>query len=104
MVDRLLVEIRLAGLPAPVPEYRFHPVRRWRFDWAWPDRRLGLEFEGGAYTGGRHVRGAGFEADCLKYSMAALLGWRVLRVTAGMIRDGTALRLVRAALTTEEAG
>ena len=24
-----------AGLPVPIPEYRFHPTRKWRFDYAW---------------------------------------------------------------------
>jgi len=34
------------GLPAPVFEYRFHPSRKWRFDIAWPERRVAVEVEG----------------------------------------------------------
>ena len=49
------------GLAAPIREHRFAPPRRWRFDYAWPDRRLALEVEGGTWTGGRHVRGRGYE-------------------------------------------
>ena len=34
-------------------EWKFHPVRRWRFDYAFPDFRVALEVEGGVFTGGR---------------------------------------------------
>lgn len=83
------------NLPAPESEYRFHPVRKWRFDYAWPDRKIALEIEGGTWTGGRHVRPRGFERDCEKYNAAALLGWIVLRVTTAMVNDGRALALIR---------
>lgn len=73
------------GLPKPDQEWRFHPDRRWRFDFAWPDRMVAVECEGGIWSGGRHVRGGGFEKDCQKYNAAAALGWTVLRVTAGML-------------------
>ena len=56
------------------------------------------EIEGGVYIGGRHVRGPGFEADCIKYAEAMLAGWRVLRVTGPMVYDGRALALVERAL------
>src|SRR5688572_10984501 len=70
-----------AGLPEPTPEHRFSPPRKWRFDFAWPDHRVALEVEGGAFTRGRHTRGAGFVKDMEKYNTATLAGWRVLRVT-----------------------
>lgn len=69
------------GLPAPVPEYRFHPTRKWRYDYAWPDHRIALEIDGGIWTGGRHTRGAGYLGDMEKLNAAALLGWRVFRCT-----------------------
>ena len=43
---------------------------------------------------GRHTRGSGFEADCVKYAEAMLLGYRVLRVTPAMIADGRAVDYV----------
>jgi len=64
-------------------EHRFHPTRRWRFDFAWPSKKIAVEIEGGTWTGGRHTRGAGFQKDCEKYNAAAVLGWTVLRFTAG---------------------
>ncbi len=92
--------LEAAGLPAPIREYRFAPPRRWRFDYAWPAHRLALEVEGGTWSGGRHVRGKGYERDCEKYNAAALLGWKVLLVTTGMIRDGRALALLEEAFSS----
>ena len=97
-LDALGFVLQAAGLPVPCREYRFAPPRRWRFDYAWPDRRLALEVEGGTWAGGRHVRGKGYEGDCEKYNAAALLGWTVLRVTTAMLNDGRALALLEEAL------
>ena len=84
--------------PGAVTEYRFHPVRRWRFDYAWVDARLALEVEGGAWTRGRHTRGKGFIGDMTKYNTATIMGWRILRVTPAQVDSGEAWRLVREAL------
>jgi hypothetical protein len=88
----------LAHLPVPVPEFRFHPSRRWRFDWAWPAHRLALEVEGGIRDNGRHTRPLGFLADMVKYNQAAALGWRLLRCTPGTLTRDATLSLVRKAL------
>jgi hypothetical protein len=29
------------------PEHKFHPVRKWRFDFAFPPQMVAFEFEGG---------------------------------------------------------
>jgi hypothetical protein len=44
------------------------------------------------------VRGSGSEGDCEKINAATLMGWRVLRVTGAMVRDGRALEYVERAL------
>lgn len=75
----------LHGLPEPIPEYRFHPLRKWRADYCWPLHMLLVEIDGGVWTGGRHTRGAGFIKDMEKLNAAALLGYRVLRYTPQQI-------------------
>lgn len=64
-----------------IPEYKFHPKRKWRFDYALPDQMLAIECEGGIWTNGRHTRGKGYKNDMEKYNEAVKLGWRLLRYT-----------------------
>ena len=78
---------RAAGLPEPVPEYRFHAARKWRADYAWPLRLVIVEIDGGVWTQGRHTRGAGVIADQRKLNAAALLGYRVLRYTPDRLME-----------------
>lgn len=93
-------------------EFRFAPLRRWRADFLvgsggrCPDCELQwsllVEIDGGAYIGGRHSRGSGVEADCEKASAAAILGYRVIRLTPKQVEDGRGLAWIRAALGMEE--
>lgn len=64
-----------------VKEYRFHPVRRWRFDYAIPDKKIAIEIDGGVWNYGRHNRASGYVADMEKFNAAASLGWVVLKFT-----------------------
>ncbi len=94
----MAAQIRAAGLPEPQREVVFALPRRFRADFFWPTQRLILEVDGGTWTGGRHVRGAGVETDAEKTCLAAGLGYRLLRVTGAMVRDGRALRHIERAL------
>jgi very-short-patch-repair endonuclease len=93
-----------AAADAAVRELRFHPIRQWRFDLAWPEQRVAAECDGGIYSAGRHVRGAAVEGDAEKVSVAAAMGWRVLRLTRKMIDDGRAVDLIGRALVYEREG
>lgn len=96
--DELYQQIEDAGLPLPEREVRFAKPRRFRFDFCWPDRLLAAEVDGATWSGGRHARGSGIETDSEKYSIAATMGFRVLRFTRRMIKEGVALEFVRVAL------
>lgn len=85
---------RERNLEAPFAEYKFHPSRMWRFDLAWPNIKLAVEIEGGAFIAGRHTRGAGFEKDIEKYNAATLRGWRLLRFTHKMVNKSETLDLI----------
>lgn len=99
----LVTLCRSMKIPEPRPEHRFHPGRKWRFDYAWPLYMLAMECEGGLWTNGRHSRGSGAVADLEKYSEAAILGWRILYCTPEQMHNGVALDRVIRALTDRAA-
>ena len=65
-----------------IAEYRFHDVRKWRFDYAILDKniKIAIEVEGAIWTNGRHTRGSGFIKDMEKYNTATALGWKIIRI------------------------
>ena len=85
------------GLPEPVAELKFHPERRWRFDYAFPAAKVALEVEGGVWSGGRHTSGAGFVKDMEKYNAAACLGWKVLRIQPRQLLTTATIKLIKEA-------
>lgn len=60
-------------------EFRFHPTRKWRFDFAHEELKIAIEIEGAVWVRGRHTRGKGYLADMEKYNTAQSMGWRVFR-------------------------
>lgn len=74
-------------LPPPELEYRFHPIRKWRFDMAWPEHKLAIEIDGGSFVRGGHNRGAQQHKDHEKQNVATSLGWRVLRFATKAMDD-----------------
>jgi very-short-patch-repair endonuclease len=89
------VQLRALKLPATTREHKFHPVRKWRIDFAWPSRKLAVEIEGGIWTQGRHTRGAGVRADMEKYNALASLGWTLLRFDGFAVTSGAAIDQVK---------
>lgn len=97
-MDRFVLLCRAYQLPEPTREFRFAPPRRWRFDYAWRQALVAVEIDGGVWTRGRHVRGAGFLKDCEKMNHAALDGWCVFRFTPQQIEDGSCMPFLQSAI------
>lgn len=65
-------------------------TRKFRFDWAIPSEKIAIEYEGlfgkmcqfCKMTKSGHLTVQGYDKDCIKYNLAAIEGWRVLRYTA----------------------
>ena len=115
--EMLAQQLRAAGL-VPTREYRLFAelvgtgdglrqrlkdagMRDFRFDFAFLDHKLLIEVDGATYSGGRHVTGTGYEADCTKLNQAILCGFRVLKFTSTSILSGVALQCIEAALATK---
>lgn len=69
--------IEAAGLPTPVHEYPIPWAPERRFDDAYPDELLAIEWDSRRY----HGQLAAFEADRIRDRAAAVNGWRVIRFT-----------------------
>ena len=86
----------VAELPEPEREVRFHPVRKWRFDFAWPAYRVAVEIDGGTWTGQKsHASGPGIAADIEKSNAAVDLGWRILKFTGADLRGKQILQTIQ---------
>lgn len=107
--ERIVMEtLRAHGFPLPIPEFQFHPTRKWRFDFAWPDYRVAIEKEGGIYAGkgrqcqcclqplgGAHRSVTGILRDIEKYNEAQRLAWHVLRFPPDRLLLRSSLKLIR---------
>lgn len=62
-------------------EYRFHSARRYKFDWALPELKIAIEYEGLNSDKSGHSTLVGYTKNCEKYNLALRCGWRVLRYT-----------------------
>jgi hypothetical protein len=51
-----------------------------------------VEIQGGTWTGGRHIRGAGYARDCRKLNAAAANGIFTLYFTTEMVTKGNIAR------------
>jgi len=105
------------GIPNAKLEYVFASPRKWRFDYCWKgctccgvfkydicgpgcleNAKVALEVEGGVWTGGRHVSGAGFVKDMEKYNEAACDGWRIIRCQPRELLTKATADLIKRAL------
>lgn len=102
----LLNQLRAIKAPKPQVQYKFHPTRGWRFDFAWPEGKIAAEVDGATWRrdedgkpmAGGHTSGSGYQKDCIKGNEAVALGWRVLHFTSDMIRDDSAAFMIERVL------
>ena len=90
--------LRQRGLPQPHREYEFAYPRRFRADYAWPDKHLLCEVEGGIFTRQAHGSISGMLRDMAKYNLAATMGYRVIRCVPADLCSEDFLRTISDAL------
>jgi very-short-patch-repair endonuclease len=84
----------------PVCEHRFHPKRRWRFDFAYPEHMVAIEVEGLVYKGkSRHTTVSGYKGDLEKYNEAAILGWKVIRFSQDQLIKSSTFDTIKRAIS-----
>lgn len=77
-------------------EFKFHPKRRYRIDFAHIESRTGIEVNGSTWRKGGHSSGSGIQRDYEKQRLAALQGWLIVPLSASDVRDERVLREVKA--------
>ena len=78
------VACHLAGLPAPVPQFEVVEDGVWlaQVDFAWPEAKLVVEYEGDYHFDGEQI-----VKDDARYARLLAAGWRVIRLSAADLRD-----------------
>jgi very-short-patch-repair endonuclease len=66
-------------LALPALQYRFHPSRKFRFDFAWPRSKLAVEIQG---FGPGHFSLQGATADYDRHIEALKLNWKIIYLTS----------------------
>lgn len=87
---RIMLAAAIAEVRMPDAEHRFHPERKWRFDFAWPEAKLAIEVNGGG-SRGRHNTVMGATRDAEKLNAAQTLGWAVLQYTVVSVKNAEAI-------------
>lgn len=84
-------------------EFHFSVERRYRFDYCIPvdcngkELKIGIEIDGGIFMKGNsgHSSGTGIKRDQQKASLAASLGWRLLRFEPKELLTNKTLELIK---------
>ena len=80
-------------------EFKFHPAMKFRFDWAFLELKIAIEYEGINSAKSRHTTKDGYSRDTEKYNYATNLGWTVYRYTSktyeNIVHDLSLIKLKR---------
>lgn len=75
---RQFAALNAGRFPQPKRDYVYTELRKWEFDFAWPEYKVAVDIDGGTAIRGRHSRPKGMGKDHEKRNEATRQGWRVL--------------------------
>lgn len=92
------------GIERPVTEHRFDAVRKFRMDFAWPERKVYLEVQGGIWKRGKsgHSSGTGIRRDMTKITLATTHGWRPILAEPEELKTEALIETIRKALEADQ--
>jgi len=99
-LERLFMfQMKAVKIPMPICQVAFHPGRKFVWDFVWPSIKFWVEIDGGEWMAkSGHGSGRGMTRDREKDAEAFLLGYRGMRFTGSMVKDGTAIKYLETAL------
>jgi hypothetical protein len=85
----ILNDLRYYGVPPYVCQFNYTSGQtKHAADFAWPLEKILLEVQGGVWSAkSGHSGGTGITNDCIRGNLAAVHGYRVIRVTTAQIKD-----------------
>lgn len=95
--ETMALQIRAAGIRAPVRQHKPLALRKFRMDFAWPELRVGVEVQGAVHR----IKGR-WKGESERRALLQLAGWRVLEVNRDDIKSGRALTWLQQLLRQEE--
>jgi very-short-patch-repair endonuclease len=90
--ETFLFWVKAVRLPVPERNFRFLTERKFEIDFAWPAWRVGVEIQGGIWTGGAHGRPSNILRDLIKHNLLLDAGWRVWHYTPDHVTTGEAVQ------------
>lgn len=94
-IEELMAEqLKVYGLPEPVRQLKYLEDRKFRADFAWPDRMIALEVDGAVHR----IKGT-FQRSFEREYLLKMAGWQVLHVGGNEVRKGIAIEWIRNLLT-----
>lgn len=93
--DKMAFYMKALKIPASESEYKFHPERKWRFDFAWPWCSVAVEVDGGMWIKGGHSRGGQIQKDHEKRNTATKMGWKVFTFGTNQVTSGDAASFMK---------
>jgi very-short-patch-repair endonuclease len=89
--DTLAFQFQVYGL-SPLRQYQFHPKRKYRADFALPEKKLIVEVNGGTWMKkSGHNTGIGIQRDYEKSNCAQMMGYTYLQYTRKEVDSGSAI-------------
>lgn len=83
----------------PECQYRWHPTRKYRADFAFPEKRVIVEVQGTRSYKSRHLTPTGYHQDAIKMCEAQIMGWKYLYIDSMFDKDwASAVKIVERAL------
>ena len=79
-----------SSLPKPLRQHLYVSGRKFRSDFAWPDRKLALEVDGGV-----HRIKSSFKSGFERGYVLLLTGWKVLHVGGEEVRNDLAIKWIQ---------
>ena len=92
---RFKLQLRANKIYVFKEQYRFHPTRQWKIDFAFPSAKLGIELDGAIFgKKSGHNTGVGILRKMEKSNELQKMGWRIFSFSGDQVKSGYAINYI----------